>query len=151
MGDLFNELKRRNVVRVGIAYAVVGWLVIEVIDTIAPRLGMPDWVPTFFIVLVLVGLPLALFFSWAYELTPQGVKKTAEVDADASITPSTGRKLDFLIIGALVVALGYFIWERQSLESEAESPKPQQARPPSQCCRSSVCRLTPNRSFSPMA
>ena len=123
MGDLFNELKRRNVVRVGIAYAVVGWLIIEVIDTIAPRLGMPDWVPTFFIVLVLVGLPIALFFSWAYELTPEGVKKTHEVDADASITPSTGRKLDRVIIVALVVALGYFVWERQSLVSEAESPQ----------------------------
>ena len=114
MGQLFEELKRRNVVRVGIAYVVVGWLIIEVIDTIAPRLGMPDWVPTFFIVLVLVGLPIALLFSWAYEITPAGVKKTDEVDADASITHSTGRKLDFVIIGALVVALGYFVWERAS-------------------------------------
>ena len=104
MSNLFEELKRRNVVRVGIAYVVVGWLIIEVIDTIAPRLGMPDWVPTSFIVLVLVGLPLALFFSWAYELTSQGVKKTAEVDADASITPSTGRKLDRMIIVALGLA-----------------------------------------------
>ncbi len=122
LAGLFNELKRRNVVRVGIAYVVVGWLIIEVIDTIAPRLGMPDWVPAFFIVFVLAGLPLALFFSWAYELTPQGVKKTAEVDADASITPSTGRKLDFIIIGALVLALGYFVWERQGLIDEAEGP-----------------------------
>ena len=123
MGRLFEELKRRNVVRVAIAYAVVGWLIIEVIDTIAPRMAMPEWVPGLIIILVLVGLPIALLFSWAFELTPQGVKKTAEVDADASITPSTGRKLDFLIIGALVVALGYFIWERQSLVSEAESPQ----------------------------
>ena len=122
MENLFSELKRRNVVRVGIAYTVVGWLIIEVIDTIAPRLDMPEWVPTFFIILVLVGFPLALFFSWAYELTPQGVKKTHEVDADASITPSTGRKLDFIIIGALVVALGYFVWERQGLIDEAEGP-----------------------------
>ena len=113
MGHFFEELKRRNVVRVGIAYAVAGGLIIEVMDTIAPRLGMPDWVPTFIIVAVLVGLPVALFFSWSYEITPQGLKKTAEVDADASMTHSTGRKLDFIIIGALVLALGYFVWERQ--------------------------------------
>ena len=124
MGTLFSELKRRNVVRVAIAYAVVGWLIIEVIDTIAPRLDMPDWVPTFFIVLVLVGLPLALFFSWAYELTPEGVKKTEEVDRGGSITHSTGRKLDFVIIGALVVALGYFVWERQGLVDQTGDGQP---------------------------
>ena len=118
MSNLFQELKRRNVVRVGIAYLVVGWLIIEVIDTIAPRLDMPEWVPTFFIILVLVGFPLALFFSWAYELTPQGVKKTHEVDADASITHSTGRKLDRVIIAALVVALGYFAWDKFGAEPD---------------------------------
>ena len=112
LGNLFSELKRRNVVRVGIAYLVIGWLIIEVIDTIAPRMAMPAWVPGFFIILVLVGLPIALLFSWAFEMTPQGLKKTAEVDADDSITPSTGRKLDFVIIGALVIALGYFAWDK---------------------------------------
>lgn len=122
MSNLFEELKRRNVVRVAIAYLVVGWLIIEVLDTVAPRLGLPDWVPTFFIVVVLVGLPIALLFSWAYELTPEGVKKTAEVDASQTVTHSTGRKLDFIIIGALVVALGYFIWERQGLVERSESP-----------------------------
>ena len=123
MGDLFNELRRRNVVRVGIAYVVVGWLIIEAIDTIAPRLGMPEWVPTFFIIAVLVGLPIVLLFSWAYEVTPEGVKRTEEVDASASITHSTGRKLDRVIIVTLVLALGYFIWERQSLVSEVGGPQ----------------------------
>ena len=123
MGQLFEELKRRNVVRVGVAYLVIGWVLIEVSDTIAPMMSLPEWAPSLILYVLILGLPVALFLSWAYELTPQGVKKTAEVDADDSITPSTGRKLDFLIIGALVVALGYFIWERQSLESEAESPQ----------------------------
>ena len=121
MSNLFEELKRRNVVRVGIAYAVVGWLIIEVLDTVAPRLGLPDWVPTFFIVVVLVGLPIALLFSWAYELTPEGVKKTVEVDASHSVTHSTGRKLDRVIIAALVLALGYFVWERQGLVEQTET------------------------------
>ncbi|MCH8203342.1 MAG: tetratricopeptide repeat protein [Proteobacteria bacterium] len=113
MSNFYEELKRRHVVRVGIAYVIGGGLIIELIDTIAPRLGMPDWVPTFIIITVLIGLPMALFFSWSYQLTAQGLKKTHEVDADASISHSTGRKLDFIIIGALVLALGYFVWERQ--------------------------------------
>ena len=126
MSNLFAELKRRNVVRVAIAYAVAGGLIIEVMDTIAPRLGMPDWVPTFFIVAVLIGLPIALFFSWSYEITPEGVKKTEEVDQSQSLTHSAGRKLDRVIIVLLVVVLGYFVWDKfgemssQTLESEIQ-------------------------------
>lgn len=72
MRDLFTELKRRSVFRVGGAYAVVAWILIEVSDTIFPRLGLPDWTVTLVIVLLLLGFPLALFLSWAYELTPRG-------------------------------------------------------------------------------
>ena len=115
MGQLFEELKRRNVVRVGIAYAIVGWLIIEVIDTIAPRLGMPDWVPTFFIIAVLVGLPIILLFSWAYEVTPEGIMKTEEVDADASITQAAGQKLNYVIIGALALAVMFLVYDRFSV------------------------------------
>ena len=104
LGTLFSELKRRNVVRVAIAYVVVSWVIMQIIDVVVEPLRLPDWTTTMVLVLLLIGLPLALFFSWAYELTPQGVKKTAEVDADASITPSTGRKLDRMIIVALVLA-----------------------------------------------
>ena len=111
MGNLFAELKRRNVVRVGIAYVVVGWIVMQIADTMAPALKLPDWTATLIAFLLVLGLPLALFFSWAFEMTPQGLKKTHEVDADDSITHSTGRKLDFMIIGALVLGLGYFVWE----------------------------------------
>ncbi len=117
MGNLFQELKRRNVVRVGIAYLVIGWVLIEVSDTIAPMMSQPEWAPSLILYVLILGLPVALFFSWAYELTPQGVKKTAEVDADDSITPATGRKLDFVIIGALVLALGYFVWDKFGAET----------------------------------
>ena len=115
MGNLFAELKRRNVVRVAIAYVVVGWFAMQIADTMTPVLKLPDWTTTLIAILLVLGLPLALFFSWAFEITPRGLKKTAEVYADASITHSTGRKLDFIIIGALVLGLGYFIWERQQL------------------------------------
>ena len=112
--SLFNELVRRNVVRVGIAYAVVGWIVAQIAEFAFENFGAPDWVLKTVVVLLLLGLPLALFFAWAFEITPEGVKREEDVDRSQSITPSTGRKLDFVIIAALVVALSYFVWERQA-------------------------------------
>lgn len=105
MSRYFDELKRRNVFRVGAAYAVVGWLTIEVVDTLAPRMAMPEWVPGFFIILVLIGFPIALLFSWAFEMTPEGLKKTVEVDADQSITASTGQRINYVIIAALAAVV----------------------------------------------
>ena len=105
MSRYFDELKRRNVFRVAAAYAVVGWLAIEVIDTLAPRMAMPGWVPGFVILLVLIGFPIALLFSWAFEMTPEGIKKTAEVDADESITSTTGQKINYIIIAALAAVV----------------------------------------------
>jgi TolB-like protein len=113
MGKFFDELKRRNVVRVGIAYIVVCWLVFQVGEILFPEFGAPDWVFKTVILLLAIGFPFALIFAWAFELTPDGIKKTRDVNVATSVTASTGRKLDFVIIAALVLALGYFIWERQ--------------------------------------
>ncbi len=125
MGTFFDELKRRNVVRVSIAYIIVGWIVFQIGEVLFPTFGTPDWVFKTIILVIAVGFPFALIFAWAFELTPEGVKKTRDVNVAASITSSTGRKLDFLIIGALVVALGYFVWERQSLRDPAATePEP---------------------------
>jgi TolB-like protein/tetratricopeptide (TPR) repeat protein len=112
MSNLFGELKRRNVVRVGVAYMVAGWVIMQIIDIVVEPLRLPDWTASFFIVLLAVGFPIALLLSWAYEITPEGVKKSEEVGADASIAPSTGRKLDRLIIAGLVVAVGFLLWDR---------------------------------------
>jgi TolB-like protein len=101
----FDELKRRNVLRVGAAYAVVGWFVIEVVDTIAPRMAMPEWVPGFFIIAVLIGFPIVLLFSWAFEMTPEGLKRTAEVDVEDSITSTTGQRINYVIIAALAAVV----------------------------------------------
>ncbi len=117
MGTLFSELKRRNVVRVGIAYIVLGWVVLQVGDVLFDMFGAPTWVGKSLAAILLLGLPFACLFAWAFELTPEGVMKTADVDRSKSITHSTGRKLDLVIIGALVIALGYFIWERQFMVS----------------------------------
>jgi TolB-like protein len=121
MGTFFDELKRRNVVRVGIAYAIVCWLVFQVGEILFPEFGAPDWVFKTLILVLVIGFPFALIFAWAFELTPDGIKKTRDVNVATSVTASTGRRLDFVIIAALVVALGYFIWERQAPVEEADT------------------------------
>jgi TolB-like protein len=111
MSRLYDELKRRNVVRVGVAYLVVGWVIAQIVDTIAEPLSLPDWFATVVIVLLGVGFPVALILAWAFELTPEGLKRSDEVDPAASIAPRTGRTLNYVTAAALVVALGYIAWD----------------------------------------
>ena len=106
--SLIAELRRRNVFRVGAAYAIVAWLLVEVAHTAFPTLQLPDWTITLVTVLLIMGFPLALIFAWAFELTPEGIKRESAVDRAESITHLTGRKLDFIIIGLLAVAVVYF-------------------------------------------
>ncbi|HKJ18892.1 MAG TPA: hypothetical protein VJ984_16180, partial [Xanthomonadales bacterium] len=122
MSSLFSELKRRNVVRVSVAYAIVAWLIVQVADIMQPALLLPDWFTRVVTILVMLGFPLAVFFSWAYELTPEGIKTTAEVDAEESVTPQTGRKLDRIIIGMLVLVVGVLLADRFLLSPEPVSP-----------------------------
>jgi TolB-like protein/Tfp pilus assembly protein PilF len=109
--SLIAELKRRNVFRVGVAYAIVGWLLLEVTSVIMPALHLPDWALTLLVVFVVAGFPLALIVAWAFELTPEGLKREAEVDRTESTTHVTGRKLDFAIIGLLAIAVVYFAFQ----------------------------------------
>ena len=121
VGNLFSELKRRNVVRVGIAYIVLGWVVLQVGDILFDMFETPEWVGKTLFAILLLGFPFACLFAWAFEMTPEGVKRTEEVDRSESITHSTGKKLNYVIIAALVLALGYFIWERQHLVTPDET------------------------------
>jgi TolB-like protein/predicted Zn-dependent protease len=116
--SLFNELKRRNVFRVGAAYVIGAWLLAQIADLLIDNIGAPDWVmKTLFVVLAL-GFFLALFFAWAFEMTPDGVKRESEVDRSQSITKVTGRKMDRSIIFVLVLALGYFAWDKFSAQPQ---------------------------------
>jgi adenylate cyclase len=110
--SLFAELKRRNVVRVGIAYVVLAWVIAQVAEFAFEIFGAPAWVLKSLVVVLLLGLPLVLLFAWAFELTPEGLKREKDVDRSKSITPQTGRKLDRAIIGILLVALAWFAWDR---------------------------------------
>ena len=120
MASLFTELKRRNVFRVGVAYAIVAWLLIEVASVLLPTFDAPDWVMKAFSSLVILGFPLALIFAWAFEMTPEGIKRETAVDPGESVTKQTGRKLDFLIIGVLAIAVVYFTVDKFVLEAEPE-------------------------------
>jgi len=117
--SFLGELRRRNVVKVAVAYAIVGWLLIEVAATVFPIVQLPGWTVTFLTMLILFGFPIALILSWAYEITADGMKRSHEVEATESITHVTGRKVDFAIIGALVLALGFFVYSYM-LEGESE-------------------------------
>ncbi len=117
MASVWGELKRRNVVKVAVAYAIVGWLLIEVASTVFPIVQLPDWTVTFLTMLILFGFPIALILSWAYELTPDGMERTKAVPMSESITKVTGRKLDFVIIGVLAIAVAYFAVERFVLDT----------------------------------
>ena len=112
--SFFNELKRRNVIRVGIAYAIVAWLIMQFADVVLNNIEAPGWVFQVIMLVLGIGLPLALFFAWAFEMTPEGIKKEKDIERSESITPVTGQKLNYTIIGLLVLALGYFIWQSRS-------------------------------------
>jgi TolB-like protein/tetratricopeptide (TPR) repeat protein len=112
--SFFSELKRRNVVRVGIAYAVTAWLVLQLADIIVDNFTVPGWMMSAIVLLLVCGFPIALVFAWAFELTPEGVKREKDVERSQSITRQTGRKLDRAIIVVLVLALGYFVFDKFS-------------------------------------
>ena len=118
--SFFAELKRRNVFRVAVAYIVVAWIILQVGDTLAPALHLPESVNSILAFFLILGFPLAMFFAWAFELTPEGLRLEKNVARDTSITPNTGRKLDRTIIALLIVALGYFVWQSQKTTIEPD-------------------------------
>ncbi len=125
MASFWGELRRRNVVKVAVAYAIVVWVLVEVAATVFPILQLPEWTVTFVTMLLLLGFPVALVLSWAYELTPQGFKPAHEVKLAESITHLTGRKLDFIIIGVMVLAIGVLVIDNYVLVDEStKQPTP---------------------------
>jgi len=110
--SLIDELKRRNVFKAGAAYLALGWVVTQVTSTVAPLLHMPEWTAQVVVWIGVIGFPFVIMFSWLYELTPEGLKREREVDRSASITHITSRRLDYIIIGLLVLAIGLFAFDR---------------------------------------
>ena len=108
----FGELKRRNVYKVAVAYAVVAWLLMQIASQIFPFFEIPNWAVRLVVLLLIIGFPVALILAWAFELTPEGIKRVEDVAPNESITRRTGRKLDFLIIAILLLVIAVFAYQR---------------------------------------
>src|SRR5437762_11554672 len=118
--SFFDELKRRNVVRMAGLYLVGAWLLVQVASTVLPMFGAPDWLPRSIVILLAIGFVPALISSWVFELTPQGLKRDEDVPPEQSIAPQTGRRMNRMIIAVLVLALGYFAVDKLVLSQRRE-------------------------------
>ncbi|MEP6777387.1 MAG: hypothetical protein ABI944_02950, partial [Chthoniobacterales bacterium] len=124
--NFFAELKRRNVYKVAVAYAIGNWLLIQVATQVLPFFNIPNWGVRLIVLIVVIGFPVALVLAWAFELTPEGLKRTGDVSPEESITRVTGRKLDFLIIAVLLVVIGLLVFVRHGtrpVASDAAAPE----------------------------
>ena len=116
---LMTELKRRNVFRVGIAYVIGAWVIAQVADLVLDNIEAPDWVMQAIMLVLAIGLPLALILAWAFELTPEGIKREKDVDPAEAVSRVTDRKLDFIIIGVLAIGIIYFAVDKFVLQPGA--------------------------------
>jgi TolB-like protein len=127
--SFFEELKRRNVFRVGIAYAIVSWIVLQVVDVVLPMLALPESAGRFILLLIMAGFPIALVLGWAFEMTPEGIKREKDVDRSQYDAKRAGRKMDFFIIGVLAVAVIYlaldaYVWDKTATPEPAVAQSP---------------------------
>ena len=122
--SFFEELKRRNVIRVAVAYGVGAWFILQLSDVVLENISAPEWVMQTIMLILLIGFPLAVIFAWAFEMTPEGLKKEKDVDRSQSITNVTGRKLDRMIIGILTLAVGYLLIDKLVLQDVPTPPEP---------------------------
>src|SRR3954454_6361112 len=121
LGNFFRELRRRNIFRVAAAYAIVGWLIIQVATSTFPILEIPRWCVRLVVVLVLLGFPVAMLLAWAYELTPEGIRRTEDVAPTEAARRPVTQRLNFTIIAVLTCAVAYLIFQR--LNSSQSSPR----------------------------
>ena len=122
----FAELKRRNVYKVAVAYAVVAWLLIQAASIFFPAFDAPPWVMKIFIIAIIFGFPVALIFSWAFEITPEGIKLESEIEPNKSIQRRTGRKIVAITIALAVVAAGLFVYQLV-LQRSTTTPRQREA------------------------
>ena len=119
MASVWSELKRRNVWKVAVAYAVIGWLLIEVASPVLPTFNAPQWALQRVTFVIGLGFPLALVIAWGYELTPDGIKRDQEVDRAKCVTHHAGQKLNYTIITLLVLAIGFIFVDNVVFDGES--------------------------------
>ena len=144
---LLEELKRRNVFRVGVAYAVAAWVILQLTDVVGEILELPPWGGKLILLVIVVGFPITLFAAWAFELTPEGIKRESEVDRSQSITPQTGRKLNNFILVMMALAIVYLLVDKfyiselvSGTEQTAPALQAESASPPEPAVKDAVSR-----------
>jgi TolB-like protein len=120
--SFIEELKRRNVFRVGIAYAVAAWVLLQMVDVIGDIIELPDWLGKAVLLAVVAGIIPVVFFAWAFELTPEGIKREKDVDRNQSITSQTGSKLNTVTLSLMAIAIGYLLLDKFYLADRIEGP-----------------------------
>ena len=118
---LYTELKRRNVFRVAIVYTAVAWLLLQISDTLGPALHLPEWFVSGVAFLLILGFPVAIVLAWAFELTPDGLKAETKSDAPDTGAGTSSKQLNFIVVAALVMALGYFVIDQVLLNEGPET------------------------------
>jgi TolB-like protein/regulator of sirC expression with transglutaminase-like and TPR domain len=120
MRKFLEEIQRRNVTKVALVYIIAGWLTMQVVDVMFPALKLPEWMVSAVAAFVLIGFPFAVIFAWAFEMTPEGIKREKDVDRDESITPATGQKLSRSAMIILAVAVGFLLFDKFVLQPGEE-------------------------------
>src|SRR6478672_6941263 len=119
LATFFTELKRRKVYRVAVAYAIVAWLLVQAASILFPTFEAPSWVMKVFVTAVILGFPVALILAWAFELTPEGIKRAEEVAPQESKTPKAGRKWTAIVVVAAVLAAALLAFQFARTRSSA--------------------------------
>ncbi|MEP6686541.1 MAG: FlgO family outer membrane protein, partial [Verrucomicrobiota bacterium] len=109
--NFFAELKRRNVYKVAVAYAVVAWLLIQIATQVFPFFDIPNWAVRVVVLLLALGFPVALVLAWAFEITPEGIRRESEIAPHESMTHRTGRKIIGITIALAAIAVGLFLFQ----------------------------------------
>jgi TolB-like protein/Tfp pilus assembly protein PilF len=125
--SFFSELKRRNVYKVAVAYAVAAWLLIQIATQVFPFFEIPNWAVRLVVIVLMIGFPIALVLSWAFEITPEGIKRESEINADKSITHHTGRKIVAITIVLAVIAAGLLALQLWGPKRSTIAPKQDEA------------------------
>ena len=118
MREFLKEIQRRNVSKVALVYVIAGWLTMQVVDVMFPALKLPEWLTSAVAAFLIIGFPFALIFAWAFEMTPEGIKREKDVDRDESITPKTGQKLNHTVLIILAIAVGFLLFDKFMLQPD---------------------------------
>jgi TolB-like protein/Flp pilus assembly protein TadD len=119
--SFYTELRRRNVFKVAIVYSAVAWLLLQVSDTLGPALHLPEWFVSAVVFLLILGFPVAIVFAWAFDLTPEGLRRETNADPAAPTAGKSDKQLNHVVVAVLVLALGYFVFDKVVIDSEQDT------------------------------